>query len=116
MNGKEAEWSAVDKEVKSKLEAIAQRGGNIRILTSTIISPSIKAAVAEFTASYPTTQVVTYDAVSLKAIADAHLASHGKAMIPTYQFDKADFVLGIGCDFLTNWLSPVEYARLYASK
>jgi len=116
MNGKEAEWSAVDKEVKSKLEAIAQRGGNIRILTSTIISPSIKAAVAEFTVAYPTTQVVTYDAVSLKAIADAHLATHGKAMIPTYQFDKADFVLGIGCDFLTNWLSPVEYARQYASK
>lgn len=116
MNGKEAEWSAVDKEVKSKLEAIAQRGGNIRIFTSTIISPSIKAAVAEFTIAYPTTQVVTYDAVSLKAIADAHLATHGKAMIPTYQFDKADFVLGIGCDFLTNWLSPVEYARQYASK
>jgi molybdopterin-containing oxidoreductase family iron-sulfur binding subunit len=116
MNGKAAEWTAIDIEVKSKLTAIAQRGGNIRILTSTIISPSIKAAVGEFITAYPTTQVVTYDAVSLKAIADAHLATHGKAMIPTYQFDKADFVLGIGCDFLTNWLSPVEYARQYASK
>jgi len=116
MNGKSTEWTAIDKEVKSKLTAIAQRGGNIRILTSTIISPSIKAAVAEFTTAYPTTQVVTYDAVSLKAISDAHLVTHGKSMIPTYQFDKADFVLGIGCDFLTNWLSPVEYARQYATK
>jgi molybdopterin-containing oxidoreductase family iron-sulfur binding subunit len=116
MNGKSTEWTAIDKEVKSKLAAIAQRGGNIRILTSTIISPSIKAAVAEFTTAYPTTQVVTYDAVSLKAISDAHLVTHGKSMIPTYQFDKADFVLGIGCDFLTNWLSPVEYARQYATK
>lgn len=116
MNGKSTEWIAIDKEVKSKLAAIAQRGGNIRILTSTIISPSIKAAVAEFTTAYPTTQVVTYDAVSLKAISDAHLVTHGKSMIPTYQFDKADFVLGIGCDFLSNWLSPVEYARQYATK
>ena len=116
MNGKSSEWVAVDTEVKSKLDAIAARGGNVRILTSTIISPSIKAAVAEFTTKYPTTQVVTYDAVSQRAIADAHLATHGSAMIPTYQFDKADFVLGIGCDFLTNWLSPVEYARQYASK
>lgn len=116
INGKSAEWIAVDTEVKSKLEAIAARGGNVRILTSTIISPSIKAAVAEFTTKYPTTQVVTYDAVSQKAIADAHLVTHGSAMIPTYHFDKADFVLGIGCDFLSNWLSPVEYARQYASK
>ena len=116
INGKSAEWTAVDSEVKSKLEAISARGGNIRILTSTIISPSVKAAVAEFSTKYPTTQVVTYDAVSQKAIADAHLVTHGSAMIPTYQFDKADFVLGIGCDFLSNWLSPVEYARQYASK
>lgn len=116
MQGKDAEWSTLDNEVKTKLAAIAGRGGNIRILTSTIISPSLKAAVAEFSAKYPTTQVITYDAVSQKAIADAHLATHGSSMIPTYNFDKADFVLGIGCDFLSNWLSPVEYARQYASK
>ncbi len=116
MNGKPAEWIALDNEVKTKLAAIAGRGGNIRILTSTIISPSLKAAVAEFTTKYPTTQVVSYDAVSQKAIADAHLVTHGSAMIPTYNFDKADFVLGIGCDFLSNWLSPIEYSRQYASK
>lgn len=116
LGGKDSDWASVDKDVVSKLDAIAARGGNIRILSGTIISPSVKAALNEFSTKYPTTQVVTYDAVSVKAIADAHLSSHGKAIIPTYRFDKADMVVGIGCDFLSGWLSPVEYARQYSEK
>ena len=61
-----------------------------------------------------TQQVVTYDSISYKGIADSNLASFGKSFIPTYNFDKADFIVGIGCDFLANWLSPVEHARQYA--
>jgi molybdopterin-containing oxidoreductase family iron-sulfur binding subunit len=114
--GKDADWNSIDTEVKGKLAAIAAAGGSIRILTSTIISPSMKAALAEFSVKYPGTQVISYDAVSQKAIADAHLASHGKAMLPTYNFDNADVVVGIGCDFLANWISPVEHARQYAAK
>jgi molybdopterin-containing oxidoreductase family iron-sulfur binding subunit len=114
--GKDSDWASIDTEVKGKLAAIAAAGGAIRILSSSIISPSMKAALAEFTVKYPGTQVLSYDAVSQKAIADAHLASHGKAMIPTYNFDKADVVVGIGCDFLANWISPVEHARQYAAK
>ncbi len=114
--GKDADWNSIDTEVKGKLAAIAAAGGSIRILTSTIISPSMKAALAEFSVKYPGTQVISYDAVSQKAIADAHLASHGKAMLPTYNFENADVVVGIGCDFLANWISPVEHARQYAAK
>ena len=114
--GKDSDWNTIDTEVKGKLAAIAAAGGSIRILTSTIISPSMKSALAEFSTKYPGAQVITYDAVSQKAIADAHLASHGKAMLPTYNFENADVVLGIGCDFLANWISPVEHARQYAAK
>lgn len=114
--GKDSDWTSIDAEVKGKLAAIAAAGGAIRILSASIISPSMKSAIAEFTTKYPGTQLITYDAVSQKAIADAHLASHGKTMIPTYNFDKADVVVGIGCDFLANWISPVEHARQYATK
>lgn len=116
VSGKDSDWNTLDKEVVSKLEAIAARGGNIRILSGTVVSPSIRAAMGEFATKYPTAQIIQYDALSYKAIADAHQSSHGKNMIPTYRFDKADFVVGIGCDFLSGWLSPVEYARQYAEK
>ena len=114
--GKESDWASIDTEIKGKLAAIAAAGGAIRILSSSIISPSMKAAIAEFSVKYPNTQVVSYDAVSQKAISDAHLASHGKSMLPTYNFEKAEVVVGIGCDFLANWISPVEHARQYSAK
>jgi len=116
MDKANAEWSAVDIAITAKLNAISARAGNIRILTSSIISPSLNAAIAEFGFKYPGTKTVTYDTVSYKAIADANAASFGKAVIPTYAFNKADLVVGIGCDFLTNWLSPIEYARQYSEK
>ena len=115
-DGKDTDWKTLDSDVKNKLASIAASGGSIRILTSTQISPSMNAALTEFSTKYAGTKIISYDAVSQRAIADAHAVSHGKAMIPTYNFDKADYVVGIGCDFLANWLSPVEYARQYAAK
>lgn len=116
IGGAEADWKSVDEEVNAKLSAIAARGGAIRILTSSIISPSLRSAIAEFSAKYPTTQVVTYDTVSYKGIVEANRASFGKAVVPTYAFNKADMVVGIGADFLCNWLSPVEHAIQYSEK
>ena len=115
ISGKESDWKTLDTAVTGKLNAIAASSGAIRILTSTIISPSQKAAVAEFATKYPTAQVVTYDAISYNAISIANNASFGKAVIPTYDFSKAEVVLGISCDFLANWLSPIEHARQLSS-
>lgn len=110
INGTSATWDAVDKEITGKLE----KAGAIRILSSTIISPSTKAAIAEFTAKYPNTKHVTYDAVSYSGIAKANAQTFGKEVIPSYAFDKAEVIVSIGADFLANWLSPIEYAAQYA--
>jgi molybdopterin-containing oxidoreductase family iron-sulfur binding subunit len=113
--GNEISWEVADKEITEKLAAAASQGNGIRILTSTVISPSLKAAFDEFAKVYPTAKVVTYDSISYKGIAESHKAYFGKAIIPTYSFDKADYIVSIGCDFLANWLSPIEHARQYAS-
>lgn len=115
VDGKESSWKAIDNEVTSKLASISAAGGAIRILSSSLISPSMKSALAEFSLKYPTTQVISYDTISYNGISDANLASFGKSFIPTYNFDKADFIVGFECDFLANWLSPVEHARQYGS-
>ncbi|MGZ6537401.1 MAG: TAT-variant-translocated molybdopterin oxidoreductase [Bacteroidia bacterium] len=107
-------WSSVDKEIGGKLAAIAAKGGAIRILSSTIISPSTKAAIADFTAKYPTTKLVTYDAVSYSGISKANAQTFGEEVIPSYNFDKAEVIVSIAADFLVNWLSPIEYANQYA--
>jgi len=116
VGGKDSSWDSVDSEVKSKLEALKSSGGNIRILSSTLISPSLQSAIQEFSALYPNTKLVQYDAISSYGIQSAHLASFGKAIVPTYKFHKADYVVGIACDFLANWINPVEHSWQYAEK
>jgi MoCo/4Fe-4S cofactor protein with predicted Tat translocation signal len=112
-NNAAAKWSDVDKEIGTKLNAIAAKGGAIRILSSTIISPSTKAVIADFTAKYPTTKHVMVDAVSYSGIAKANEQTFGQEVIPSYHFDKAEVIVSIAADFLVNWLSPIEYAKQY---
>jgi MoCo/4Fe-4S cofactor protein with predicted Tat translocation signal len=105
----EKSWSDLDNTIKAKLAA-----GNVRILTGTIISPSAKAAIAEFVAKYPNTQVVSYDPVSASALLDANQTMYGVRAVPHYNFAGADVIASFGADFLGTWISPVEYAKGYA--
>ena len=61
------EWVNLDREVKSKLAA----GGNIRVISNTILSPTAKKALGEFSAKSPSAAVVTYDPVSSAALSTA---------------------------------------------
>jgi MoCo/4Fe-4S cofactor protein with predicted Tat translocation signal len=113
-NKNNSTWSNVDKEIKDKLEAINGKNGAIRILSSTIISPSTKAVIADFIAKYPTTKLIIYDAVSHSGITKSNAQTFGHEIIPSYNFNKAEVIVSIGADFLANWLSPIEYANQYA--
>lgn len=108
-------WEVADKEIISQLNAIASRGGAIRLVTSTVMSPTTKAVVADFIAKYPTTTHVMYDANSAFGIVQANQSSFGKAVIPSYDFSKAKTIVAIDADFLGSWIAPLEYARPYAS-
>jgi len=112
--GAPASWGNADKEITSKLAEIAGANGKIRILSSTVISPSTKKVFADFAAKYPNTKHVTYDAVSSSAILNANRESFGVAALPAYQFDKANVIVSFSSDFLVHGFSPVEHARQYA--
>ncbi len=103
-------WNDLDKKIKGQL----QLGGQVRIIANTILSPTAKLALGEFTAKYPNSRVVTYDPVSSAALLAANDQCFGVRAVPNYHFDRADVIVSFGADFLGTWLSPVEYARDYA--
>jgi len=115
-DGGDASWSELDSFVKSELAAIKASGKQIRLVTSSINSPSTLGVIAAFVAQYPTAKHINYDAVSYTGIIQANQNSFGKAVLPRYRFDRADLIVGFGCDFLGSWLSSAEYTRQYASK
>lgn len=106
-------WEQLDGEVKEQLGRVKSAGGNIRLLSSTIISPSTRAVIDDFTKAYPTATHVVYEPVSYSAIADAHATTFGKRAIPTYQFGNAEVIVGFSCDFLGTWVSPIQFAKEY---
>ena len=103
-------WADLDSSVSSALKSALA----IRIVTNTVMSPTAKKAVAEFTAAYPNAKVVTYDPVSSAAILDANEQTFGDRVIPDYRFDKANTIVSFNADFLGTWISPVEYSRQYS--
>jgi molybdopterin-containing oxidoreductase family iron-sulfur binding subunit len=102
-------YDVIDAEIAAKMPASSR----VRIVSHTIMSPSLLVAVAEFKNRFPATEHVQYDPVSCAALLDANLADFGKRAVPSYHFDKADLIVSIGADFLGTWISPVQFARDY---
>ncbi len=108
MGGEAADWSALDKAVKAALA-----GGTAAILTSSVYSPSTKRLFDAFSNKFPGAKIVQYEPVSNAGILYANERSFGQKAIPGYQFDKAEVIASIGCDFLGTWVSPTEFAVQY---
>jgi len=107
-------WEDLDRQVIAKLGEISGKGAQIRIVSNTVLSPSTKAAIEKFKAKYPTTQHVQYDQTSCYGILKANEESIGAAIIPSYDFSKADVIVGVAADFIGSWISPIEFTKQYA--
>ncbi|MCG8387441.1 MAG: TAT-variant-translocated molybdopterin oxidoreductase [Cytophagales bacterium] len=112
--GSAISWDDLDKEVATKLNSITAQGGQIRIVSNTVLSPTTKKVVEDFTAKHPTTQHVVYDSHPMEGALVANEASFGTRMIPSYHFGKAEVIVSFGADFLGTWLSPVEFTKQYS--
>ncbi len=105
-------WAEVDELMRQALKP----GARVRIVTNTIHSPTLNAALEQFSARHRGTRVVTYDTSSSSALIQANQRSIGKAIVPSYRFDEADVIVGFDCDFLGTWIYPSLYNEQYAKR
>ena len=115
IKNKKSDWKTVDTEITQKLNAIAQSGGKIALVTGTVASTITKKAIDKFVAKYPTTTVVSYDAISSYATRKANQVSLGSPIIPTINYDKAEVIVGFNSDFLCTGISSEENTIKYVS-
>ncbi|HKD83011.1 MAG TPA: TAT-variant-translocated molybdopterin oxidoreductase [Candidatus Angelobacter sp.] len=113
--GQSASWEEVDRHILESLQAAQASGRSIALLSGTITSPSTRAIISAWQARYPHFVHVEYDPTSLSAVRAANKESFGLAVVPHYAFDKARVIVALEADFLGIWLSPVEFARQYAT-
>jgi MoCo/4Fe-4S cofactor protein with predicted Tat translocation signal len=126
MGGQASDLASINADIKSKLESVKANGGNVRVLSSTMISPSSLSIINDLKSwlnsgaegeemSAASLEHAMYDAVSLAAIKDAHASTHGVAAVPAYNFAKAKSIVSIDADFLVNGINPVGYSSQYAA-
>ncbi|MEZ5070567.1 MAG: Fe-S-cluster-containing hydrogenase [Bacteroidales bacterium] len=111
LDGTEGTWEALDARVAERLA----QGGSTVVLSSTVTGPASRAVILDFLRAHPSARWIQYDEVSFSGIRQAHQEIFGRALIPYCRFDRANFILSFGADFLGTWLAPVEFARDYAS-
>lgn len=115
LKNQETTWSKIDAYVKAELAKVQASGKKIRIVSSSVNSPSTLAVIADFINTYPNTAHIQYDPVSYTGIIKANENSFGKAVLPKYNFDKADLIVSFGADFLGTWISGEEFTSQYVS-
>ncbi|CAG5086361.1 TAT-variant-translocated molybdopterin oxidoreductase [Parvicella tangerina] len=110
IEGKESSWTDVDNAVMSDLAG----AGSIKLMTSTLASPSTQMAIEAFKNKFGNVEVVEYDAVSYSAMRKANKKNFGEAIIPDYDFSKAKSIVSIDADFISNWIFPTKFSAEYA--
>ncbi|MGW8316111.1 MAG: hypothetical protein ACWGNV_10955 [Bacteroidales bacterium] len=111
IGGKNVSWEEIDTRVAERLA----EGGSTVLLTPTVISPATREVIRQFLEAYPQARWIQYDEISASGIRDAHEALFATPVIPGLHFDRAEYILSFGADFLGTWLAPVEFARDYAA-
>ena len=109
-NRNKTNWRTVDVEIQKKLSEIKDK--KIVLLTSTILSPSLKNIISDFSLKYSNVEHIMYDAVPYDGMLNANNTSFGLRAIPSYHFDKANVIISFGADFIGNWLNN-DYSNDY---
>lgn len=109
------DWSQADADIIMKLKELADGGKKTYLITQSVISPSTQAVIGEFKMAFGNVTHIQYDAVSYASIRQANQATFGKAVIPSYHFDKAKAIAAFGCDFMNDWLMSGTYQKQYAT-
>lgn len=98
-NGRKADWNAFLAAAKAQFDK-AGDGAALRILSERSASPSLTALKAHTLAKYPKAKWVEYEPLaSDAAVAGAQIA-FGQPLQPQYNFEKADVIVALDCDFL----------------
>lgn len=113
-SGEAITWNEADREIITALKKTASEGKQIVLLTETIISPSTKKAIEEFSTAFGTLKHVTFDSLSASGILDANEESFGVRALADFHFDKAEVVVSFGADFLSSMPNSPANAARYA--
>jgi len=105
-------WDAFTGDMVARLNTLRKGGGaGIRIISAPFTSPTLTAQVQRFLNQYPGARICIHD----PAGPNGQRAVLGNA-VPVYRFDRAERILSLDSDFLSDEPGSVRYARDFADR
>ena len=90
-------------------------GAGIAVVSESFSSPSLTVMMNNLLAKFPKAAWVTYEPISNENIYDGISAATGKRYRPTYNFDQAQIIVSLDCDFLMTEMDSVANAHKFAT-
>jgi molybdopterin-containing oxidoreductase family iron-sulfur binding subunit len=94
----------------------SQRGRGLRLLTETVVSPTLHQQIQEFLQAFPEARWHQYEPLSTDAAGRAATLAFGESVNTLYDFTKADVVLALDADFFTNAPGHLRYVADFMSR
>ncbi|HEX9611817.1 MAG TPA: molybdopterin-dependent oxidoreductase [Gemmatimonadales bacterium] len=98
-------WEQALDTLRARLQA-APRG---RIAFLTGVEPSAFGDLVEEWMGALGGRHVSYEPFAFEALREGNRLAFGTTAIPSYEFDRARYVISFGADLLETWLSPVSF-------
>jgi molybdopterin-containing oxidoreductase family iron-sulfur binding subunit len=107
-------WNAAESLLATRLREARARGPNRIAWLGRLETGPFDQLVESWLAALGTTRRLAYETFDHHALQAAADLIFGRPEIPHYDFDRAEFVLAFGADFLETWISNVQFTNAYA--
>ncbi|MCS6881606.1 MAG: TAT-variant-translocated molybdopterin oxidoreductase [Oscillochloridaceae bacterium] len=92
----------------------AARGAGIRLLTTTVSSPTLADQIAQFLQRFPQARWYQYEPINRDNVYEGARAAFGEYVSTRYDLSKAQVILALDADFLAPGPGFIPYARAFA--
>jgi len=112
----EISWDDAYKRISSAFENSKENNRKNVYLTGRTTG-SLNELIAEFCRETNVERLPDYEAVSYTNLAEANKIVFGERDVPSFHFERSDYLITLGADIFDTFLSPVNYThQLNASK
>jgi molybdopterin-containing oxidoreductase family iron-sulfur binding subunit len=110
-------WSEFVAAAKRELETERRgRGSGLRILTESVVSPTLASQLQSLLARFPRAKWHRYEPAGRDNARAGSRLAFGEYIDPQYRFDRCDVIASLDADFLSCGGGHLRYARQFADK
>ena len=111
-------WNALMDGIHGPMGAAkAMAGGDVRILTQTVTSPTLAAQIKDYLQSNPMAKWHVYEPINRDNVMEGAKLAFGEPMETRYDLSKADVIVSLDADFLyAGFPGSARYTRDFAAR